>query len=95
VAPVVANVTAAPCGDPDELPRLLEQQVTAPVRFTEMVERMARDGVDRVLEIGPGRVLSGLVGRIDRSIARGALSSIGGLDEAAAFAAAGGRPAAS
>jgi [acyl-carrier-protein] S-malonyltransferase len=94
-APVVANVTAAPCSDPAELPRLLERQVTAPVRFTEMIERMARDGVDRVLEIGPGRVLSGLVSRIDRGIARAALSTIGGLDEAAAFAAAGARPAGS
>jgi [acyl-carrier-protein] S-malonyltransferase len=84
--PVVTNVLAEPCREATPLAALLERQVTAPVRFTEMVERMKVDGVDRVLEIGPGRVLSGLVARIDRKIARAALSTIGDLDDAASFA---------
>ena len=88
--PVITNVQAAPCSDPTQLAVLLERQVTAPVRFTEMVQRMREDGVDRFLEIGPGRVLSGLVGRIDRNTARATLSTHGALDEAAAFASAAG-----
>lgn len=85
-APIVSNVEAAPCREGTRFASLLERQVTAPVRFIEMVERMKADGVSRMLEIGPGRVLSGLVGRIDRSIARAALSTTGDLDGAATFA---------
>ena len=88
--PVITNVQASPCSDPTQLAVLLERQVTAPVRFTEMVQRMREDGVDRFLEIGPGRVLSGLVGRIDRNTVRATLSTHGALDEAAAFASAAG-----
>ena len=84
--PVVTNVLAEPCHEATQLAALLERQVTAPVRFTEMVERMKADGVGRVLEIGPGRVLSGLVGRIDRKIARAVLSTISDLEDAASFA---------
>jgi [acyl-carrier-protein] S-malonyltransferase len=86
--PVVTNVEAKPCSDPQRFAALLEQQVTAPVRFTEMIGQMAAEGVDHVLEIGPGRVLSGLVARIDRSLARGSVSGTSGLAEAATFAAA-------
>ncbi len=88
--PVITNVQASPCSDPTQLAVLLERQVTAPVRFTEMVQCMREDGVDRFLEIGPGRVLSGLVGRIDRNTVRATLSTHGALDEAAAFASAAG-----
>ena len=85
--PVVSNVEAAPNRDGARLASLLERQVTAPVRFVEMIGAMAEQGVDRVLEIGPGRVLTGLVRRIDRNIGRGNLSVAAELDEAAAFAA--------
>ena len=85
-APVITNVEARPCSDSAQFPLLLERQVTAPVRFTEMVKRMREDGVERFLEIGPGRVLTGLVARIDRKAARAALSTHGGLEDAAAFA---------
>jgi malonyl CoA-acyl carrier protein transacylase len=51
-----------------------------------MIAFMRESGVDRVLEIGPGRVLSGLVARIDRAIARASLSTIEGIEEAFAFA---------
>jgi [acyl-carrier-protein] S-malonyltransferase len=88
--PVVTNVEAAPCRAGARFAALLEQQVTAPVRFTEMILALRAAGVDRVLEIGPGRVLSGLVGRIDRELARASLSTQDGIDEAAAFASASG-----
>jgi [acyl-carrier-protein] S-malonyltransferase len=85
-APVITNVEARPCSDSAQFALLLERQVTAPVRFTEMVKRMREDGVERFLEIGPGRVLTGLVARIDRKTARAALSTHGGLEDAAVFA---------
>jgi [acyl-carrier-protein] S-malonyltransferase len=84
-APVITNVEAAPCADPTRFPALLAKQVTAPVRFTEMVQQMAGAGVTRVLEIGPGRVLTGLVARIERAITRANLDGAAALDEAAAF----------
>ena len=62
--PVVSNVEAAPVTDPDEIPRLLEAQVTAPVRWTDCVATIAAHGVDRWVEFGAGKVLTGLVGRI-------------------------------
>ncbi len=61
---VVCNVTAEPLGTPADAPRLLEAQVTAPVLWTESVERIAQRGVDRWIEFGAGKVLTGLVGRI-------------------------------
>jgi [acyl-carrier-protein] S-malonyltransferase len=88
-APVVTNVEAAPCDEAARLPALLESQVTAPVRFTETVVRLAELGVARVLEVGPGRVLTGLVARIVRDLRRANLSSLAALDEAASFAVAG------
>jgi len=62
--PVVSNVEAAPVTDPAEIPRLLEAQVTAPVRWTDCVATIAEHGVDRWVEFGAGKVLTGLVGRI-------------------------------
>jgi [acyl-carrier-protein] S-malonyltransferase len=84
--PVLSNVEAEPNADPARLPELLRRQVTAPVRFTESVRRLAALGVERVLEIGPGRVLTGLVARIERGLARANLASASELEAAAAFA---------
>jgi [acyl-carrier-protein] S-malonyltransferase len=67
-APVVANVTAAPTSDPGEIRDLLVAQVTQMVRWRECVQALAADSVEEVVEIGAGRVLSGLVKRIDRSL---------------------------
>lgn len=83
--PVVTNVEAAPNEDPERIPDLLEQQVTAPVRFTEMVECLQGLGVTSFLEVGAGRVLSGLLARIDRRAQRGNLSSWADVDEVRAF----------
>ena len=61
--PVVLNVTAEPTTDPDEIRRRLLDQLTAPVRWAQSLERMAADGATRFVEVGTGKVLSGLVKR--------------------------------
>jgi len=68
VVPVIANVLAAPISDPDEIRRRLVEQVTGTVRWRESVQFMAANGITEIYEIGAGKVLSGLVGRIDKSI---------------------------
>jgi [acyl-carrier-protein] S-malonyltransferase len=82
--PVISNVEAEANSDPARVPALLEQQVTAPVRFVDCVRKLVTLGVTRVLEVGPGSVLSGLVARIDRSVARAQLGNLAQLREAAA-----------
>jgi [acyl-carrier-protein] S-malonyltransferase len=66
--PVVANVVAAPITDPAEIRRRLVEQVTGTVRWRECVLAMAAAGVTSLYEIGSGKVLSGLAGRIDKSL---------------------------
>ncbi len=61
--PVVANVTAKPETDPAAIKSLLVQQITAPVLWVDTLEELSRLGVRRFVEIGPGKVLSGLVKR--------------------------------
>ncbi len=62
--PVWANATAAPYpGEPDAARALLARQVASPVRWTQTLEAMAADGVDTFVEVGPGKVLTGLVKR--------------------------------
>ncbi len=67
--PVVANVTAEPNSDGARVKELLHRQVTGSVRWEESVQAMARLGVDRAYEVGPGKVLAGLVKRIAPTIA--------------------------
>ena len=83
--PVVTNVEATPQSDHSRIASLLARQVTAPVRFTEMVGCISELGVRRVLEIGPGRVLSGLVARIEKGFERASLGGVATLDDVAAF----------
>jgi [acyl-carrier-protein] S-malonyltransferase len=64
--PVVANVTAGPIRDPAEIARCLVQQVTDTVRWRESVTYLAGQGVDRLVEAGSGKVLTGLARRIAR-----------------------------
>jgi [acyl-carrier-protein] S-malonyltransferase len=66
--PVVANVTAAPTSDPDEIRELLVEQVIRMVRWRETVLLFKQHQVEEVIEIGAGRVLAGLVKRIDREL---------------------------
>ena len=67
-APVVANATAEPNSDAERIVPLLLTQVTAPVRWVETVQRMAVSGVSTLVELGPGKVLAGLVRRIDKGV---------------------------
>lgn len=83
--PVITNVEAEPNADPTRIPGLLREQVTAPVRFSDMVARMSALGVDQFLEVGPGRVLSGLIARIERRARRANFSSLADLDEVREF----------
>jgi len=66
--PVVANVTAQPHTTPDNIRRLLEDQVVKPVRWQESMERLIEQGVETFLEVGPGRVLTGLMKKINRKV---------------------------
>ena len=68
LVPVVANVTAAAAENPDDVRRLLTEQVTAMVRWRESVLSMRDAGVDTLIELGAGKVLSGLTKRIDRDM---------------------------
>jgi [acyl-carrier-protein] S-malonyltransferase len=65
--PVVSNVEAEPVSDPELARQLLIEQLTSPVRWTASMRTMLGRGVDRFLELGPGRVLAGLMRRIERS----------------------------
>ncbi len=65
--PVIANVRAAAVSDPDEIRKLLVEQVTGSVRWRESVQNMAADGVAEFWEIGAGKALSGMIRKIDRA----------------------------
>lgn len=74
IVPVIANVTADKVSDPDAIRQALTKQVTGRVRWRESVEAMTSMGVDTFVEIGAGKVLSGLVRRIDPEVST---SSVG------------------
>jgi [acyl-carrier-protein] S-malonyltransferase len=62
--PVYANVTAEPVTKANDIRDLLFRQLTNPVRWEESVMHMVRDGAEKFVEVGPGKVLQGLVKRI-------------------------------
>jgi [acyl-carrier-protein] S-malonyltransferase len=66
--PVISNVDAKPLGSKVRVPKLLADQVTAPVRWQESVQALIHMGVESVVEVGPGKVLSALMRRIDRKV---------------------------
>ena len=72
--PVYQNVTALPSTDPEVIKENLLLQLTSPVRWTQTVRNMVADGADHFLEIGPGTVLQGLVGRIAPEVVKEGLS---------------------
>ena len=72
---VVTNVTAARESDPTRLRTLLVEQVTGRVRWRESVEVMRDDGIEMLVELGSGKVLSGLTRRVDRDLKASALGS--------------------
>jgi [acyl-carrier-protein] S-malonyltransferase len=82
--PVLSNVTAAPYQGAHDAPVLLRDQVCAPVRWVECVRRLVDSGVRIQLEIGPGKVLTGLAARIERRLARANVAKLDDLDGALA-----------
>ena len=66
ICPVYQNVTATAVSDPAEIKKNLIIQLTAPVKWTQSVQQMIKDGATLFTEVGPGKVLSGLIGKIDR-----------------------------
>jgi [acyl-carrier-protein] S-malonyltransferase len=66
--PVYANVTAQPVTKKEEIKKSLFEQLTSPVRWDETVANMIKDGVDEFYEVGPGKVLQGLVKRINPEV---------------------------
>ena len=83
--PIIANVTAAPVDTPEAIRHLLVEQVTAPVRWRESMLCLREAGVDRLVELGAGKVLTGLARRIDRDFTA---SSVGAPAEVEALIAA-------
>jgi [acyl-carrier-protein] S-malonyltransferase len=83
--PVVANVTAAPYAEGEPAADLLVRQITSPVRWEESVRAMRKMGATAFLEVGPGKVLSGLVKRIERETPAASFSGKPDLDAVAAL----------
>ena len=69
ICPVYQNVTACAVTDPNEIKNNLIIQLTAPVKWTQSVQQMIADGATLFTEIGPGKVLTGLVGKINKEVA--------------------------
>ncbi len=69
MCPVYQNVDAKPHTDPEEIKANLVAQLTAPVRWTQSVQNMVADGATEFVELGPGKVLQGLVAKISREVA--------------------------
>jgi len=66
--PIYANVTAKPVTDKSEITKLLFEQLSTPVRWEETIENMIADGATKFYEIGPGKVLQGLIKRINKNV---------------------------
>ena len=81
IVPLIANVTAAPVEDPAEICRLLVEQVTGMVRWRECCMTMRAKGVEKLVEVGSGKVLSGLARRIDKELSASNVSTPAGVEE--------------
>ena len=68
ICPIYQNVTAAAVTDPAIIKENLVKQLTAPVRWTQIMNNMMSDGLEQVVEVGPGKVLQGLFKKIDRKL---------------------------
>jgi len=68
ICPVYQNVSACAVTDPSEIKKNLMLQLTAPVRWNQSVQNMIKDGATHFIEVGPGKVLQGLVKKIDRTV---------------------------
>jgi len=92
--PVVSNVSAEPLTDADRIRALLAEQVRSPVEWVASVRRMVDDGVDVMIELGPGAALAGMVRRIAPDVTTATVSDAATLDQAAALLASPARVAA-
>ncbi len=77
--PVYSNVEATPVTEPTKIRHLLEKQLLAPVLWVNIIKNMIADGFDTFYEVGPGKVLTGLLRRIDRSYSCTPLSDLSDL----------------
>ncbi|MHA7056150.1 ACP S-malonyltransferase [Aquimarina sp. M1] len=68
MCPIYQNVTTTAVTDPEEIKKNLIAQLTAPVKWTQSIQNMIKDGATSFTEVGPGKVLSGLVKKVDRSM---------------------------
>lgn len=73
VCPVYQNVNASPSVDPGVIKKNLVEQLTSPVRWTQTVQNMIADGASSFTEVGPGKVLQGLIRKLDRNMTTGSL----------------------
>jgi len=81
VCPVYLNVTAAPSQNPDEIRQRLVDQLTAPVKWAQSLKTMEQDGASNFVEIGAGKVLSGLVKRtLGRELKTASISSVADIE---------------
>jgi [acyl-carrier-protein] S-malonyltransferase len=83
--PVVANVDAEPKRQAGAAIEALVRQVSSPVRWEDVIRRLASEGVRKYVEVGPGTVLCGLVRKIDREASLANVEDPAGLEKAAAF----------
>ena len=74
ICPIYQNVTASAVTDPSEIKKNLMAQLTAPVKWTQTIQQMIADGGTEFIELGPGKVLQGLMRKIDRSVAASGMS---------------------
>jgi len=68
VCPVYQNVVAKAVIDPDQIKQNLIDQLTGPVRWTECIEAMIKDGATQFTEVGPGKILQGLIAKINKTV---------------------------
>lgn len=68
ICPVYQNATADPSSNPEEIKENLVKQLTSPVRWTQTIEHMLKDGAQSFTEVGPGKVLQGLIKKVDRKV---------------------------
>lgn len=80
--PVICNFEAREVKDPAEIKAMLEQQVTGSVRWTASMQKLIADGHTTFLELGPGKVLAGLMARIDKSVTVHSVEDVESLDAA-------------
>lgn len=68
ICPVYQNVSTTAVSDPETIKKNLISQLTAPVKWTQSLQNMIKDGASEFIEVGPGKVLQGLVKKIDRAM---------------------------